>query len=51
MYDFAHPLEDAFEGITHSLCTLEFEVHRPLYDWVIDQLALPYRPGNTSLPA
>ncbi|MGQ9662237.1 MAG: glutamine--tRNA ligase/YqeY domain fusion protein [Kiritimatiellia bacterium] len=43
-YDFAHPLEDAFEGITHSLCTLEFEVHRPLYDWVIEQLDLPYRP-------
>ncbi len=38
MYDFAHPLEDAFEGVTHSLCTLEFEVHRPLYDWVVDQL-------------
>jgi glutaminyl-tRNA synthetase len=38
MYDFAHPLEDAFEGVTHSLCTLEFEVHRPLYDWVIDRL-------------
>jgi glutaminyl-tRNA synthetase len=37
-YDFAHPLEDAFEGITHSLCTLEFEVHRPLYDWVVAQL-------------
>ncbi len=35
MYDFAHPLEDAFEGITHSLCTLEFEDHRPLYDWVV----------------
>ena len=34
MYDFAHPLEDAFEGITHSICTLEFEDHRPLYDWV-----------------
>lgn len=44
MYDFAHPLEDAFEGVTHSLCTLEFEVHRPLYDWVIEQLDLPYRP-------
>ena len=44
MYDFAHPLEDAFEGVTHSLCTLEFEVHRPLYDWVITQLDLPYRP-------
>ena len=35
MYDFAHPIEDALEGVTHSLCTLEFEVHRPLYDWVI----------------
>lgn len=35
MYDFAHPLEDAIEGITHSLCSLEFEDHRPLYDWVI----------------
>lgn len=44
MYDFAHPLEDAFEGVTHSLCTLEFEVHRPLYDWVVAQLELPYRP-------
>ncbi len=44
-YDFAHPLEDAFEGVTHSLCTLEFEVHRPLYDWVIDHLeGLRYRP-------
>jgi len=39
-YDFAHPLEDAFEGITHSLCTLEFGVHRPLYDWLIEQLQL-----------
>ncbi len=38
MYDFAHPIEDAIEGITHSLCTLEFEDHRPLYDWVIDEL-------------
>ena len=38
MYDYAHPLEDAFEGVTHSLCTLEFEVHRPLYDWVLDSL-------------
>ncbi len=48
MYDFAHPLEDAFEGVTHSLCTLEFEVHRPLYDWVIDQLEdLPVRPRQT----
>lgn len=39
MYDFAHPFEDASEGVTHSLCTLEFEVHRPLYDWVIDRMA------------
>ena len=37
MYDFAHPLEDAFEGVTHSLCTLEFEDHRPLYNWVVEQ--------------
>ncbi|MEJ2604278.1 MAG: glutamine--tRNA ligase/YqeY domain fusion protein [Gammaproteobacteria bacterium] len=44
MYDFAHGLSDAFEGITHSLCTLEFEDHRPLYDWLLDQLDLPHRP-------
>lgn len=44
MYDFAHPISDALENITHSLCTLEFEDHRPLYDWVIDNLALPARP-------
>lgn len=45
MYDFAHPLEDAFEGITHSLCSLEFEDHRPLYDWVVDHCdGLPSRP-------
>ena len=44
-YDFAHPLEDAFEGVTHSLCTLEFEVHRPLYDWVVSHLeGLRYQP-------
>ncbi len=42
MYDFAHPIEDALEGITHSLCTLEFEDHRPLYDWVIDNITIPY---------
>ncbi|MBR1780418.1 MAG: glutamine--tRNA ligase/YqeY domain fusion protein [Oscillospiraceae bacterium] len=42
MYDFAHPLEDALEGITHSLCTLEFESHRPLYDWVVDNVSIPY---------
>ena len=43
-YDFAHPLEDAFEGITHSLCTLEFEVHRPLYDWFIAELGFAKKP-------
>jgi glutaminyl-tRNA synthetase len=41
MYDFAHCLSDYIEGITHSICTLEFEVHRPLYDWVLEQLELP----------
>ena len=40
MYDFAHPLEDAFEGITHSICTLEFEDHRPLYDWVVHEAGI-----------
>jgi glutaminyl-tRNA synthetase len=44
MYDFAHTLSDAFEGITHSLCTLEFEDHRPLYDWFLDQLQPEHRP-------
>ncbi len=44
MYDFAHPLEDAFEGITHSLCSLEFENHRPLYDWVIANCSVPAKP-------
>ena len=44
MYDFAHCLSDAFEGITHSLCTLEFEDHRPLYDWFIEQADPPHRP-------
>ena len=44
MYDFAHPLEDALEGITHSLCTLEFEDHRPLYDWVINNTSVPAVP-------
>ena len=45
MYDFAHSLSDAIEGITHSLCTLEFEDHRPLYDWCIDQVDLAHQPG------
>jgi len=44
MYDFAHGLSDAFEHITHSLCTLEFEDHRPLYDWFLDELDPPHRP-------
>ena len=44
MYDFAHPIEDAMEGITHSLCSLEFEDHRPLYDWVIENVSVPYKP-------
>lgn len=44
LYDFAHPISDALEGVTHSLCTLEFEDHRPLYDWVLDNLDLPARP-------
>ncbi|MEE1125485.1 MAG: glutamine--tRNA ligase/YqeY domain fusion protein [Acutalibacteraceae bacterium] len=44
MYDFAHPIEDAMEGITHSLCSLEFEDHRPLYDWVINNVTLPSKP-------
>lgn len=44
MYDYAHPIEDALEGITHSLCTLEFEDHRPLYDWVIEHADLPCKP-------
>ena len=44
MYDFAHPIEDAIEGVTHSLCSLEFEDHRPLYDWVIDHVDLPSKP-------
>ncbi len=44
MYDFAHPIEDAIEGVTHSLCSLEFEDHRPLYDWVISHIDLPAKP-------
>ena len=44
MYDFAHPIEDALEGITHSLCSLEFEDHRPLYDWVVEHCDLPAKP-------
>lgn len=44
MYDFAHPVEDAIEGVTHSICTLEFEDHRPLYDWVVKELEYPQPP-------
>ncbi len=44
MYDYAHPISDALEGITHSICTLEFEDHRPLYDWTLDHLPVPCHP-------
>lgn len=44
MYDYAHPVEDAIEGVTHSICTLEFEDHRPLYDWVVRELEYPHPP-------
>ena len=44
MYDFAHPIQDALEGITHSLCSLEFEAHRPLYDWVVNNVSVPNHP-------
>ncbi len=44
MYDFTHPISDALEGITHSICTLEFEDHRPLYDWVLENVSVPCRP-------
>ena len=44
MYDFAHPIEDAIEGVSHSICTLEFEDHRPLYDWVVKALEYPHPP-------
>ena len=47
MYDYAHPISDALEKITHSLCTLEFQDHRPLYDWFIDNLPVPAKPVQT----
>lgn len=47
MYDYAHPISDALEKITHSLCTLEFQDHRPLYDWLVDNLTLPAKPVQT----
>lgn len=49
MYDYAHPIEDAIEGITHSICTLEFEDHRPLYDWVIDEVGADMRPDKDDM--
>jgi glutaminyl-tRNA synthetase len=47
MYDFAHTLSDALEGTTHSLCSLEFEDHRPLYNWLVDNVSVPHRPEQT----
>ena len=44
LYDFAHPIQDAIEGITHSLCSLEFENHRPLYEWVVDNIGIEKKP-------
>lgn len=44
MYDFAHPIQDALEGVTHSLCSLEYEIHRPLYNWVVDNVSVPCKP-------
>ena len=48
MYDYAHGQSDAIEGITHSICTLEFEDHRPLYDWFLDELAAAARARSRS---
>jgi glutaminyl-tRNA synthetase len=50
MYDFAHPLEDAIEGITHSICTLEFEDHRPLYEWAINEVGAQIIPDKDEMP-
>ena len=50
MYDFSHPLEDAIEGITHSICTLEFEDHRPLYEWVINEVGAQIIPDKNEMP-
>ena len=46
LYDFAHPLSDAIEGITHSICTLEFEDHRPLYNWFLEELNIKNPPTD-----
>ena len=51
MYDFAHPIEDAIEGITHSVCTLEFEDHRPLYDWVVRSWNIPVPRSRSNRPS
>ena len=51
MYDFAHPISDSLEGITHSICTMEFEIHRPLYDWVIANTTCPTKAGRLNLHA
>ena len=50
MYDYAHPIEDAIEGITHSICTLEFEDHRPLYNWVVEEVGKDMIPDNDEMP-
>ena len=50
MYDYAHPMEDAIEGVTHSICTLEFEDHRPLYDWVIQEVGADMVPDKSQMP-
>ena len=50
MYDFAHPIEDAIEGVTHSICTLEFEDHRPLYEWVINEVGAQIIPDKDEMP-
>lgn len=50
MYDYAHPIEDAIEGITHSICTLEFEDHRPLYNWVVEEVGKDMIPDKDEMP-
>jgi glutaminyl-tRNA synthetase len=50
MYDYTHCISDALEGITHSICTLEFEDHRPLYDWILDQLQFPVTLSKSNSP-
>ena len=51
MYDFAHPIQDAIEGVTHSLCSLEYEIHRPLYDWVVEQCEFEPKPRQIEFAA